>query len=520
MGRGGNLFKSTMGLSGVTILSRILGLVRDILMSRIIGGGLLMSVWTFASMIPNLMRRILGEGALGTALVPIISHTLEKEGQEAARKKFSTILIWLTFLLVLITVAVAAAALLLEPHVTTERWKLTLLILPAVMPYCIMICLVGVVTSLLNSLKWFSIPALASLLLNLFLIGALLLFAPGLKGSMEGLLYLLTEAVLLSGAVELLILGFLLKKAGMPPLFSKGTLLNFPAIREIYTVALPGLIGMSALQVSKLCDDSIAMYISDHAKSALYYSDRLIYLPIGVFAVAFGTVSLSLMSSLAGSGRCKTMLILMFDSLRQLLFITIPLGVFILFFGRDCIRILFFGGKFDIQALDETSIALFWYSLGIPAFAAVKVVVSGFYSRKEMRTPMIVSVCCIVLNLILNLLLMRPMKQGGIALATTVTFYLNNLILLYLLKKQFGRIPLKSTAFLFAKSAVISLASAYCAWYCYQKIAALPFGKLLPNMLIPFCAAAAVFGILYAGSAYLLRIREMRSVIKKLLRKR
>ena len=125
-----------------------------------------------------------------------------------------------------------------------------------------------------------------------------------------------------------------------------------------------------------------------------------------------------------------------------------------------------------------------------------------------------------MLNLILNLLLMRPMKQGGIALATTATFYLNNLILLYILKKQFGRIPLKSTAFLFAKIAVISLASAVCAWYCYRWVASLAFGKLLPNMLIPFCTAAAVFGILYAGFAYLLRIREMRSVIGKLMRKR
>ena len=429
MGRGGSLFKSTMGLSGVTVLSRLLGLLRDVLMSQFIGGGLLMSAWSFAFQIPNMARRVLGEGALGTALIPLISHTVEKEGAAEARKKFSTILIWLTFLLAAVTVAVAVPALLLEPFITTQRWKLTLLALPAVMPYCILICLVGIVTSLLNSLKWFAIPALASLLLNLFLIGTLFFLCPGLKNDAVGILYLLANTVLLSGVAELIVLGFLLKKMHMFPIFSKQVLWNTPAIREIFFLALPGLIGMGALQVSLICDNLIAMFISDHAKAALYYSDRLIYLPIGVFAVAFGTVSLSLMSRLAAGFRYKTMLILMFDSMRQLLFITIPLAFYMLFFGRNCLDLLFHRGAFDMTALNEAALALFWYAFGIPAFAAVKITVSGFYSRKDMKTPMYVSIFCIVLNLILNLSLMHSMKQGGIALATTVTSYLNNLIL-------------------------------------------------------------------------------------------
>ena len=117
------VFKSTMGLSGATFLSRVLGLIREILTAQFIGGGMLMSAWALAFTLPNLFRRILGEGALGTALIPMISHTLEKEGQDSARRKFSTIVIWLTFLLALITVLVALPALLIEPYVTTERWK-------------------------------------------------------------------------------------------------------------------------------------------------------------------------------------------------------------------------------------------------------------------------------------------------------------------------------------------------------------------------------------------------------------
>ena len=204
------VFKSTMGLSGATFLSRILGLVREILTARFIGGGMLMSAWALAFTLPNLFRRILGEGALGTALIPMISHTLEKEGCLSARRKFSTIVIWLTFLLSLITVLVALPALLIEPYVTTARWKLALLAAPVVMPYCIMICLIGIATSLLNSMKQFFLPAMASLLLNVFLIGALLFFCSGMREKPVNCLYVLSVAVLLSGAAEMVVLGWLL----------------------------------------------------------------------------------------------------------------------------------------------------------------------------------------------------------------------------------------------------------------------------------------------------------------------
>ena len=254
---------------------------------------MLMSAWALAFTLPNLFRRILGEGALGTALIPMISIRWRRRDGFPPGGSFPRIVIWLTFLLALITVAVALPALLIEPYVTTERWKLALLAAPVVMPYCIMICLIGIATSLLNSMKQFFLPALASLLLNVFLIGALVLFCSGMREEPVNCLYVLSVAVLLSGAAEMVVLGWLLKRVGMLPELSRGTLWNAPAIWEIWHLALPGLIGMSALQVSVICDRTIAMAIGNHAVAALYYSDRLIYLPIGIFAVAFGTVSLS-----------------------------------------------------------------------------------------------------------------------------------------------------------------------------------------------------------------------------------
>ena len=319
-----------------------------------------------------------------------------------------------------------------------------LLATPVVMPYCVLICLIGIITSLLNSLRSFVLPALASLLLNACLIAALALGAAGFcRGSSVEFLRMLGISVLISGALELVVLGGLLKKFGMVPEFSKRSILNFSAISEILKLALPGLIGMSALQVSVLCDRAIAMSIDNNAAAALTYSDRLIYLPIGIFAVAFGTVSLSVMSEAAAAKKLKSMLMMLFSSMRQLLFITIPLAVYMLFFGRNLLDILFRRGAFDETALNASAYALFWYAFGIPAYAATKVTVSGFYSRKQMKTPVYVSIVCIVLNVILSLSLMHPMRQGGIALATAVTAYLNNFILLYILRRDLGRMPLK-----------------------------------------------------------------------------
>ena len=231
MAPGKGMFKSTMGYSFVIFLSRILGLFREILSAQILGGGLVMSAWSSAFLLPNLFRRILGEGALGTALIPLISHTLELEGPASARRKFSTILSWLTFLLAAITVAVAVPALLIEPHVTVERWKLMLLATPVVMPYCVFICLIGVITALLNSLRSFVLPALAGLLLNVCLIAALAWGAFGTaRENPAGFLRVLSVAVLLSGLLELAVLSVLLKRKNMIPEFSKAALLNLSLI--------------------------------------------------------------------------------------------------------------------------------------------------------------------------------------------------------------------------------------------------------------------------------------------------
>ena len=327
--------------------------------------------------------------------------------------------------------------LLLKPWVSNPVWQQAFRLLPIVMPYMVFICLVGIFTSYCNCFRSYFLPSLTAILQNLLLIGTLYLLCPRFQGFDQ--LNVLAWAVLLSGIVELLFLLLLLKRMGLLPMLNRRVWRNDGAVRRLFSKAFYGILGMSALQISMLCDRVIASWISDYAPAALYNSDRLIYLPVGIFAVAFGTVSLTEMSHMTAAGRNRDMMDTLMLALRDLLFITIPLGIFMLLFSDPLIRMFFYRGAFDATALKATEFALQFYCLGIPAFACLKISTAGFYANQDMKTPLQVSILCIVLNLLLNLLLMYPLAQGGIALATVIASYVNNGILLLLLFKRFGR---------------------------------------------------------------------------------
>ena len=509
------VFGNAVWLSVTTFLSRILGFIRDLMLARFLGGGLLMSAWSYAWMIPNMFRRILGEGALGSVFVPVLTETLENQGLESARKKFSTVTLWLFFLLTLITVLFSGGSLIFSCFVEEERWKLAALTIPVVMPYCILICFIGVYTSILNTFRIFVLPAFLSLMPNIFMIGMLYFFLPGLINTPLKALQAISIAMVLSGIIELFFLVIILKRKQMLPEFSKKVLLNFSVIREIWVKLLPGLIGACALQIGSYIDGTLAMKISDHAKSAMYYSDRLVYLPIGLFGVAFGTVSLPFLSKLVVNGRMKSMLISTFTSIRQMFFITIPVTVLMVLFSKELLYLVFYGGKFGMAELNEAHRAMFWYSLGIPFFCLTKMSVNTFYCRKDMKTPAVISICCICLNIILSIILMTPMKQGGITLATALTSALNNIVLLYILRKQFGRMPLAGTVKFTLLILMISVISGGAAFFCHRWLLGHPAWHVLPRGIVPLFGAGLTFAAVFVFLCLLFRVRELRAFVDR-----
>lgn len=440
---GKGILKSSSGVALATMCSRVLGLFRVILEAGILGGGALASAWQLAFMVPNMFRRFLGEGALGTAMVPLISHALEKEGRDETRRQLGMIFLTLGVVLALLVVIIAGISMLLLLWVEADYGRLALKLIPLLMPYAFFMCFVGVISSVLNSVKVFFLPALGALLLNIFIIACLLFVAPGLNGDFNSILRALSYAVLLAGAVQLGLMLILLHHHKMLPARMKSFSGGFDVVKELWRLALPGLIGASALQFSLLTDRLIAAFIGPYAVPALTYSDRIIYLPISIFGLSLGSVLLPNMSRAAAKDDFEELFSQLRLALRSLLYLCIPIAVFTVLFREPLLRLLYMRGAFTEVSLRETAWAMLFYACGIPFFATTKIIVPAFYARKDMTTPLRISVFCIFINLVLSLTLMIWLRQGGIALATVIAALLNNLLLLRVLDKKFKSHDLK-----------------------------------------------------------------------------
>ena len=517
----GSIIKKVTGLAGVTLASRVLGFFREILTAHFLGGGSVAAAWEFAFTLPNLCRRVFGEGLLAQVLVPVVTHAAENEGKDAAKRKFSTIFFYSGICLGLITVFVSLASMiLLEVKQWDPHWRMGLQIVPLVMPYSIFICLVGICTALMNSLRSYVLPALASLLLNVFLVITLLFIVPrftsgtvhwgelALLQKNGKILSSLSIAVLLSGLAELVLLFLMMKKAGMMPIFPESVRKDKETLKEIFFLILPGLAGALTYQLGVICDRSMAMMVGSYALPALNYSERLTYLPIGVIAVSFGTVSLTEMSVLAAKGEYCAMKDMLKKSMDLLLFLTIPLAAFVFLTADDLIRFCFLRGRFGETEAIHAALALKYYAWGIPAFAAMKLSLAAFYSRKETKTPMFAATGCIVLNILLNFILMHPLKQGGIALATVISSYMNNMILLFLFSRNIHCSLLKETAKSAGKFLLLSIPAFLAVYYTAPYIKTLPFFFIL-------CIKSILFGTIFLASALLFRIEEVKSVLEK-----
>ena len=482
------------GISGsmAVLLSRIVGLIRDIMVARFVGGGASMSAWVLAFRIPNTFRRFLGEGAATQALIPLLGDIIKNKGMEEGRKNFGTILATITLALGIIAVVIAVISIFLQSYFQVYRVNAALGLMPILMPYTLFICLTGICAGILNLFEHYFLPAMTSVILNIAIIIAVALYC---NSSTEILINRMSWAVFISGIFQLALLMYLLYKIdAMPHHFIPG-LWNCPIVKEFVTLAIPGFIGAAAMQINTLVDSFIAVYLGDYAAPALYFSERLIYLPIGIFAVSLGNACLVAMSKNAAEKKVLELIGNLVYGLKQMIFISIPIAVFLLFFRFPILSLIYKGDRFGVKSLDEAAWAMLFYCLGIPAFCMLKIIVSAYYSRKEIKTPVKVALFCVVLNFVLNLILMYPLRQGGIALATVISSFANCFILLFLLRKLGSRSNAKTDVLI---SLVKTLLSAFIAiavsLYLYglcHKLAIL--NRIDWRGIISLCIAGCIF---------------------------
>lgn len=468
------LIKATGTISLATFASRILGLVREAVIAFLFGAGISADAFFMAFQIPNTLRRLLAEGSLSAAFIPVFTEYYHKKDKRQAWELASTTICIASVVLILVTVVGIVVAPLIVKFIAPgfgaveSKQQLTTLLTRIIFPYIFCIGLAALFMGILNSLQHFLAPALSPALLNISIIGTALYLAPRFEEPVVAL----ALGVLLGGVVQLLFQLPFLKQKGMK--FSFSFNLKHPGIRRIGRLMLPAILGLAAYEINGLVDKQIASFLPPGSVSFLNYGNRLVQFPLGVFGIAVGTAILPTLSRQAVEGDLSRLKDTFSLGLRLVLFVSMPAMVGLMILGEPIIQLLFQRGAFDYLATVGSAKALFYYSMGLCAYAGVKVTVPVFYSLKDTKTPVKISIIAMTVNIFLNLILafMTPLKHAGLALATALSSMLNMGWLIFILRQRLGRLGGRMILASFARTA---LASAIMGLLCYLAIHSFSF---------------------------------------------
>ncbi len=429
--------KNIIKVSFFTLLSRFLGLFRDIILSRYLGASLISDAFFVAFKIPNLFRRFFAEGSMQSAFIPLFSKLITKDINKARR--FSAEVFTLFFLLLIcfiITLEVFAPYVIqfISPGLAekgSDIFNLAVALLRITLPYLLFVSLSSFYSSILNSLGKFALVAFLPALLNISMI-ILLLFATNYPSIFINNAYAASYGVLFGGVLQLAMVVF--------ACYKKKWFISFTIVKKIgihsksfFKRLVPVVLGAGVYQVNIIIDLFVASFLPIGAISYLFYADRIYQLPLAIIGIAIGTVILPSIAS--ASSDIKH--IIKQKAILLALSITLPatLGLFI--FSEEIIMVIFFGGQFNLAAVKTTSIILAIYSLSLPANILIKIILPFFYAQGDTKTPLYTTLACLATNLILVFYLANLFGVYGIAFATVVASYLNFLLLsLFLIKKD------------------------------------------------------------------------------------
>jgi putative peptidoglycan lipid II flippase len=445
----GGLLRSSGVVSFFTMLSRFMGLARDIIFARVIGAEALADVFFVAFKIPNFFRRLFAEGAFAQAFVPVLGEYREKGSQAALKDLANRVFGTLGLALLLLTLVVVLASPLLAA-LFAPKWYLndpfkfnaTAEMLRITFPYLLFISMTGVAGGILNSYDRFAVPAFTPLLLNISLIFAALIAAPWFDQPT----YALAWGVLAAGVVQFVFqLPFLARIHMLPvPVVDW----RHPGVKKILALMGPAIFGVSVSQINLLLDTMLATFLPTGSVSWLYYSDRLSELPLGVFAVAIATVILPNLSRHHAASSTEAYSQTLDWALRLVLLIAVPAAAALMLLAEPILATLFlYGDVMTPRDMSMATLSLRAYSLGLVAFMLIKVLAPGFFARQDMRTPVRIGVIAMVSNMFLNLLFVLPLHHYwqighvGLALATSVSAFLNAGLLWYALRKKAIYLP-------------------------------------------------------------------------------
>lgn len=409
---------SKIGLvSACTMISRVLGLGRDMLTSAMLGTSVWNSAFITAFTLPNLFRRLLGEGALTAALMPNLSEELENRGREAVHELVNKTLSWLLVIcLALIALAVALMQWLKISDVP-EKWVVVAGLGQALFPYMLLICVAAIFAAALNLFSRFGIPALTAVWLNSSIIVALGYGGWWLEGDLEQKTYWLTGGAMLGGSLQMLVPAFALAKEGWRPRLD---LAVSPKVKEVALLTLPGVFGAAVFQINIMVSRGLAFYVSDAAASLLYYANRLVELPVGVFAIAISTVVFPSLTAAIAASKHTVFAETYRRGILLCLLMAIPSAIGLSLLAPQIIELLFQRGLFSENDTNSTVPLLLVFAIGMPFYSFVSVETRAFFALKDTRTPVKIALLAFCINLALSLALMGRFGALGLAIASNV----------------------------------------------------------------------------------------------------
>ena len=510
------LFKIISIVGSLTFLSRILGYFRDLLIARVIGAGLISDCFFVAFKLPNLFRRILGEGAMNAAFIPVVSGVRTKSGKKSADAFFSNIF---SFLLVALLAFVLILEILMPLIITLiapgfsdnpEKFNHSINLTRLTFPFVLFICLTSLMGAYLNTLGKFASMAVTPIILNLSLIFTLLIFFKS-----ENLFLIsstLSFVVSIAGIIQVIWMYYNIRRNKSKLSINFSFFKTFKRDKEItkfFKLLLPAILGNGAYQINLLIDMILASTLPDGSISFLYYADRVNQLPLGVLGIAIGTALLPVLSSQVKKKQKKEAEKSISKAIKFGILFSIPAFFGLLIFSENIISFLFFRGAFEYKDVQATSSALIALCCGLPAFIMIKILVIPFFANEDTKTPIKISLFCMSINLILNLILIREFLHVGLAISTSVSAWINFILLFYILNKNLNYSFDISIFKVFLKVLLASLTMSYIVLKTYEfMINNFEMYTLYnTNFILILCI---IFGIIiYSALMYFLGIKEL-----------
>lgn len=522
-----NIIKPAGAMAGATLISRILGLGREMCYARFMGDSKVAGAFLLAFMIPNLFRRLLGEGALTAAFIPIFKDKEINEGKEAMWRSANAVVSGLVvFATLIIGLVLGVVSAVLAWGELAENTKLMLELLRWMFPYMMFVSLAAVVMGMLNSRGHFFVPALAPALMNVVLIISVLVFAPMIKGGMDKKIFALAVGVLVAGMAQFLFQLPLLRKEGfrwhwVSPWRNK-------MVSGVVGKMVPAAIGAAAFQINLVATTCMGFWVADHVVASFSYAVRLMELPQGLFGVSLAAFLLPALSSLKAENKHDEFKATLAEGLWHVIYINILMMCLLMVLAEPMVRLLFERGEFTADSTRHVSYALKCLAPALVFYSISGIMIRAFYARGDVKTPMKISLLCLVLNLGLVAALIFsdffPMdqKQGAFGIANSLTACVTVILLGLAFERRWGRLDLggvtgRRSSLAVLLGVVLSSATAMGMAYFTQ----LSWGieglwAQLGGVLVPMATAGAV----YFGLGVLIGVPTVQDILNALGRKR